>query len=331
MKKTKNNVILLLAVLLLVPAFILSTSNRANAEDDEVEVETPEPSPTITPMASVSPGTQASPSINPNIIRERLRADIDEKMKNAKANQEIRNQLLEKNRIGTTTNKNGVMRVIDGREERRDDDRLVKCLGSTNPNEKCFRPEIKPRENEGYEDNGRSMQMKALKERKEVVGKQLEVALENLKDLRKRISSRIEKDRKAGKDTSSVSLLLKIADQKIVAARDAVKVVKEYTPRITNRTPGLTATSTASTTAVVAVNLEQIRTYIDTAQKAIKEAHKALSDVIVAIAKLGGGAQIQPGETPRPTTTPSVSPIATISPVITPSPTPTPIATTTTQ
>jgi len=241
-----------------------------------------------------------TPTAKTTEIRERIRADIQ----NAQINQNTRVQMLEKNRLASTspkisppkintrTNEDDRNRMIGKSlpasttiNQIRIEDRFIKCPGSTNPNEKCFRPEVKPEDKkDGYEENGRSMQIKALKEKKEMVAKQLNVAMQNLVELRKRISSRMEKDRLANKDLSSVTELLKIADKKIAIAKDAIATLRAYSPTTTQN---LTIAQTASTTKQI-VNLDQVRDLIEKAQKSIKEAHKALVDVITAIAKISG-------------------------------------------
>lgn len=253
----------------------------------------------------------ARPTNDPANLREKIRADVDAKIQNIKANQETRNQIIEKARLSSTTPRNiplqnkieqKVEKRIEQKIENRNDDRLVKCSDSTNPNEKCFRPEIKPKEREGYEDNGRSMQVKILKERKEVATKQLNIAIKNLEELRKRIGSRMEKDRLVNEDMSAISGLIKIADTKIVLAKEAVAKLRSYQPIAT------------STTATTTINLVRVRELIDNAQGAIKEAHRALTDVVVALAKLSGvnGARTASSTSPRNTILPS--PVTSIPP-----------------
>ena len=127
---------------------------------------------------------------------------------------------------------------------------------------------------------------KMLKERKDGLTKQLNVAIQNLTDLRKRISSRIEKDKLAGKDASSVSELLKLADTKLSLAKDAVKAVQDYVPSIKDQTNNASTTNLQTASSTKLINLDQVRVLVDKARSAIKDAHKALVDVVVAIAKI---------------------------------------------
>ncbi len=263
-KKLEKVLTLTLSVFIIT---ILLTTCKANAE-------------TIldTTAATVINNAITPLNTNQNDIRERIRADIQ----NAQVNQNVRAQILEKNRIASTSPKintpfrvenkkieNRIEQKIENEIEERQENRLEKRLSSTTI---PIRREAK----DGYEDNGRSMVSKVLKERKEVLAKQLNIAMQNLIELRKRISSRVEKDRLANKDLSTVSELIKIADDKIAIAKKAVETVRSYNPQNPN---------TSTTTPI---NLDEIRKIVDNAQKSIKEAHRALTDVVVAIAKVSG-------------------------------------------
>lgn len=240
--------------------------------------------------------------VNSVNIRNRIKAEMDAKIQNIKTNQEIRNQIIEKSKLPSTTPpkmEKKVEKKIENRIEQKVEDRIEQRmenrLSSTSPQ---FRKE-------GYENNGKEMMAKLLKEKKDAVHKQLNVAMQNLIELRKRISSRIEKDRLNGKNLAGVSELLKLADAKIALAKEAIAKLRYYEPVPKN------TTDTGTTT--VAVNLDPVRELIDTAQKSIKEAHRALNDVVVAIAKISGNNKGQIGSstpaintvlpTPSPTTT----------------------------
>jgi len=270
---------------------------------------------------SLLPETETSPSTNntsrppvPGTMPGKIRAEVDNRLQNIKNNQETRESMVKNGRLPTTTlpktlkDERGFATSSKMKIEARE------RVGSTTPKlirEGRFsstspkigeRPEREDRasttrpflKKDGYENEGRSMVEKMLKEKKDNLAKQLNVAIKNLTDLRKRIGSRIEKDQLAGKDLSSVSELLKIADTKLSIARDAVKAIKDYTPtnkqeptNVTENTDTAVATNqTISSTKVV--NLDQIRNLIDKARSAVKDAHRALNDVIVAIAKISG-------------------------------------------
>ncbi len=306
-----------------------------------------------TGATGISNTLNTAPAGNPSAIREKIRADMDIKMQNAKTNQEIRSQIIEKNyKVSSTTPKNLPPRIenkvekkiekkiengienrienrietrVENRIENRIDNRLERKASSTLPMIK----------RESYEKDGRSMQLKALKERKEVLAKQLNVALRNLTELRKRIISRMEKDRNSGKDLSKANELLKIADSKIAIAKQAVEAVNNYTPSESEQLATSTAQcsplawktkssdgeievstiSTESSNCIAdrMVNLEQVRALVNKAQMTIKDSHQALNDVVVAIAKISGNntknrtATSTPVSSISPTTTPTLS------------------------
>jgi hypothetical protein len=167
---------------------------------------------------------------------------------------------------------------------------------------------------DGYENEGRSMVEKMLKERKDNLTKQLNVAIQNITDLRKRISSRIEKDKLAGKDLSSVSELLKVADTKLSLAKDAVKAVQDYIPSTKDQTSISSTTNSQTASSTKLINLDQVRILVDKARSAIKEAHRALVDVVVAIAKISGNNNLpKDSKDNKPTTLPTPTPTTTIS------------------
>jgi hypothetical protein len=150
---------------------------------------------------------------------------------------------------------------------------------------------------DGYENEGRAMVEKMLKERKDGLVKQLDVAIKNLTDLRKRISSRMEKDKLAGKDTSSVSELLKVADTKLSLAKDAVKAVRDYVPTTKDQIANASTTNSQTASSTKLINLDQVRVLVDKARGAIKDAHKALVDVVVAIAKISRSTTVSASST----------------------------------
>ena len=326
MNKLINVKYLLTSTIIMMVVVSFYLTNKVNAEE------------------SVSPTTNTSPSVNkyspppiPGTVQEKIRSGMDNRLQNIKNNQETREEMVRNGKLPTTTlpkmikedqrfSSSSKMK-IENRDKDRDGDKdreIRERLGSstklmiearfssTSPRlgdrlEKenrasTTRPFLK---RDGYENEGKAMVEKILKERKDNLIKQLNVAIKNLTDLRKRIGSRIEKDRMAGKDLSSVSELLKIADAKLVIARDSVKAVQDYTPSTKEQ---LATTTTDSPTKLI--NLDQIRTLVDKSRAAIKDAHKALNDVVVAIAKLNGNNL--PKNTPTNSSTATPSPTSTV-------------------
>ena len=289
---------------------------------------------------SVSATTNTSSSVNkyspppiPGKIQEKIKAGMDNRLQNIKNNQETREEMVRNGKLPTTTlpkimkddqrfSSSSKMK-IDNRDRDIERDREIRerlgsstklmldaRFSSTSPRigdrlEKenrasTTRPFLKK---DGYENDGKAMVEKILKERKENLIKQLNVAIKNLTDLRKRIDSRLEKDRMAGKDLSSVSELLKIADAKLSIARDSVKAVQDYTPSTKEQLATTTNTQTESPTKLI--NLDQIRNLVDKSRIAIKDAHKALNDVVVAIVKINGNNLPKNTSTDSSTATPS--------------------------
>ena len=145
--------------------------------------------------------------------------------------------------------------------------------------------------------------------RKNSLVRQLNIAINNLKQIRDRIESRIEKAELNGRDMTDAKALLVTADAKIVTAEIAINTVANISVGQN------TSTNTSSTTIV---DLERPRQLGNTAIKAVKEARMALRDVVLAIAhsmglKLGSTATTTPSftSTPSPTTTVESIPVST--------------------
>jgi hypothetical protein len=318
--KNKHS-IALMGLILIVFTFLVV--NKVNAED------------------SVPPKVEDSSTMKnipkppiPGTIPEKIRAGVDSRLQNVKNNQETREDMVKNGRLPSTTlpkimreeqrfASSSKMRIEDRERIGSTTPKMMRDerFSSTSPRigerpEKDFRasttrPFLKK---DGYENEGRAMVEKMLKERKDGLVKQLNVAIQNLTDLRKRISSRIEKDKLAGKDISSVSELLKVADTKLSLAKDAVKAVQNYVPTTKDQTVNTDTTNTQTASSTKLINLDQVRTLVDKARSAIKDAHKALVDVVVAIAKISGNNNLpKDSKEGRPTVTPTPVPSTTIS------------------
>jgi len=132
--------------------------------------------------------------------------------------------------------------------------------------------------------------------RKRIVTKELDVALNNLNNISSRLSSRIDKEAAAGRDMSEASSSLVAANAKIQIASDAVTSLEAYLP-------SASSTASASTT----ISLDTARSLASTAQQDIKDAQRALNDVVVTIAhamglKLGEDSHIEATSTASTTT-----------------------------
>ncbi len=132
--------------------------------------------------------------------------------------------------------------------------------------------------------------------------RQLNLAVDNLKQIRDRLASRITKAEQSGRNMNEAKNLLSVADTKITAARQAIVTLSTYIPTATS-----TATSTEPT-ASTTVDLQKPRQIGEAAIKAVKDAHKALVDVVRSIAKNMG---FRTGQATTTTPTNSPSPTAT--------------------
>jgi hypothetical protein len=234
-------------------------------------------------------------------------------------NQDARNQMIEGGyKIASTSPRGPLQKPV----------KLEKMGSTTLPNQRIqnIKEKIEDRQEKRQEnrqenrEKAKEMALDMLKDRKDGALKNLDVALRNLSELRNRVGSRIEKDRNNGKDMSKVNSALKIADEKLAIAKTAVEAVKNYKPEnsaiTSTSTPNCTTESCpapcpkdriprqGSTTQPQKeqncfipqkiVNLGPIRSLIEKAQSALKDAHKALNDVVVEIAKISGNRPDRP-------------------------------------
>ncbi|HEY9583922.1 MAG TPA: hypothetical protein VJI66_03110 [Candidatus Paceibacterota bacterium] len=130
--------------------------------------------------------------------------------------------------------------------------------------------------------------------RKDFLVRKLRLTLDNLKNIRDRLSERITTAEANGRNMTEAEAALVVADEKWAKAKVAVDVLAAFSYP--------TASSTASTTAEV--ELERPRKIGDEAIKAVKEARDALKAVVRAIAhnmglKIGVTATTTATTTPR--------------------------------
>ncbi len=228
---------------------------------------------------------------------------------NIKNNEDSRNRNLEEKRkiMGSTTislpgMKNGIRIVASttraNRPEINEDRREIN--DDRRENVKDIREEgredIKNASSSGERREIRKdMRKDEFKARKDAIVKQLGITLKNLKQIRERISLRIEKASTEGRDMTNAKSLLIVADSKITMAEQAIGTVMNFNPVIS-------ATTTASST----IDIIKPREVGETAIKALKQAREALVDVVRAIAHamgLGNATTTPPVVTPPATTT----------------------------
>ena len=281
-------------------------------------------------------------TVNPPQIREKIRADLDSKMQNAKNNQEFRNQMIENGyKIATTSPRGPLGRPpmlqkmsstststrfqnMKERIEDRQENRQERM------EDRQDRREERQDQRQDRREQVKEMALDNLKQKRDEVTKNLDIALRNLAELRKRIQARIEKDRNSNKDMSSVNNLLKIADEKLAIAKSAVDAVKAYKPE-NSAVSTTTANCTDAPCPAPCLNkdnasskkkkkckapfkvvaLGPVRELVEKAQTAIKDAHRALNDSVIALAKISGmnppRIDGRPGTTTPPVQTPNAS------------------------
>ncbi len=286
-----------------------------------------------TTATGISNTLNSAPVTNAPAIRDRIRADVDTKVQNMRNNQDVKNQMIENGyRIATTTasrpplsQKNIKLEkigtsspLINQKIKSEKIENMKKDRGDELENERAYRLGEKLEEKRENREENKIMALEMLKEKRDGLGKNLEVALRNLIELRQRIVSRMEKDRNAGKDMTKAKELLVIADAKIATAKQAVEAVKSYKPENFVQNTGTVSrciTINGSSNNNISsstqrclpidkpVDLEGIRALIYKAQLAIKDAHKALNDVVVAIAKISGNSSKDRSASSTPITT----------------------------
>ncbi len=247
----KYHYLYVLAILALIVA--LPPVSQAHAEDGETDA-------AVTISASTSAEVEvrhddeyARPKPGLPMLRNAIRA----KAEDIQANEDARNKLLGKFASSTHAELKDVRQ--DGREEM-NDDRIETRMRIMNASTSQERTDLR-----------RDM----FEARKNILVRQLNLALSNLKQIRDRIVSRITKAEESGRTLTEAKVALENADAQIVIAQESIDALIAFTPEVT-----------ASTT--VAIDLSKPRELGETAIKAVKDVQKALNEVIVAIAHAMG-------------------------------------------
>lgn len=278
MKKHYYLLILALAIVAILPPMVHAESGSSSDASVGIEAE------------------DTSDDNKPASIRERLRI----KTEAGEIKEDVRNKLLN-GRMATSTRIEVRAMASTTHEER------MEIRTERREDVKEVREDMRERiRSASSSDDRREIRMEMRKDtfeiRKQALVKQLEVSLNNLKQIRDRIASRIEKAEDAGKDMNAARELLVIADEKIVAAEMAVDGIIVFTP-----TDYLAAAADGSSVAANStIDLTKPREMAETAIKAIKEAHKALVDVVRSIAQTLGST-VNATSTPSVTSTTSAS------------------------
>ncbi|MFA6295284.1 MAG: hypothetical protein WC666_02570 [Candidatus Paceibacterota bacterium] len=196
-------------------------------------------------------------------VRNTIRTDIENRVQNSKANDEARKNLIDE-RLGIASTSRNMIK--DVRVEARGD---IKMASSTQA-----RQEIR-----------KEMRRDIFDITRQKMVQQLELSMQNLKQVRDRVDSRIKKEKQNGKDMSKAITALVTADAKISAVKTAIQNFKDFNPK--TLTTASSTTQTAGTPGQ-SVNLDSARQMMSLVQSAIKDAHRSLTDVVVAIAHAMG-------------------------------------------
>jgi hypothetical protein len=221
---------------------------------------------------NVSTSVQASSTKGGPGVLQKMRAEVQVKGQNIKANQDSRNEMrgrvISTSTSSSTNEKRDVQKAGNQKiQDMRRDLQGDRKMASTSEARKEFRAE---------------METRMFEIRKEILVRQLNLALNNLKQIRSRIASRIEKAEQAGRNMTEAKSALVTADAKLGVAQAQINILANLSASSTLAT-STTATSTATTT--VKVKLEKPRMLGEAAIKAIKDARDSLNLVVRAIAK----------------------------------------------
>jgi hypothetical protein len=226
-------------------------------------------------------------------IREKLRQELELKNQNAKINQSYRNDILERQRkmASSTASSTDKMLKKDIKGLKGD---LKDIKGDFKDGVKDIKSDAKDiakdfiKENKDALRNAsttlknkeirKEIELRLFEMQKNALIRQLNLAIDNLKQIRARIQSRIVKAEQSGRNLTEAKNLLVIADAKINTAQTAINT-------LANLTVATSSTITASTTATTTVKLDKPRKLGENAIKAVKDAREALNKVVVSIAK----------------------------------------------
>jgi len=225
-------------------ALVLSVPALSHAEETTVDAD-----------ASVSAEVSAPTRSKPLDIKDRIRENAGLRPENRK---DIRGMAsttrMEKKEINTEAR----MEIKDVREE----GKMLRKSASSSMERK---------------ENRKNVHIQIFQAQQKRLVTQLELALTNLKQVRARIISRIEKSESENKDMTEVRRLIAVSDTKITLAAQEIATLAAYTPAGTVTTGGTTTTSTD-------VDLIKPRQIGEAAIKAVREVHRSLVDVITTIA-----------------------------------------------
>lgn len=231
-------------------AFVL-TGLVANAEDDDNASSSDDARPvptTLERLRSIVPIRTKAPESNP--LRDRVM------YQNATVTDAIKQRVEERAEI----RKEKIEDAKDIRAERREEAKLATTTAARR-------------------EAMMKTRMDVFKVRQNALVRQLNLSISNLEQIAGRIEARIAKAEESGRDMTQAKRLLEVANGKINLAKDAMQQVLNYVP-------STVATTTSSGSGDV--ELEKPRKIGADAIEAVKDARKALADVVRAIAHAMG-------------------------------------------
>ncbi len=204
----------------------------------------------------------------PRVVREQMRVDSS-RIQNIKNNEEFRNNAL-KSREGKMASTSSTTRMMPRQN-------LEKRMASSSEKRGEMRDEAEMKDTK----NKMEVRKEVFEKQKDHLIGQLSHSLENLKQVRTRIVSRIQKAESSGKNMTEAKNLLVIADAKLSVAQTAVNALLNLNASSTITTGTTTASTTATTSTMI--NLGKARQIGASAIQAINDARKALSNVVASI------------------------------------------------
>jgi len=279
-----------LTILLLALVFV--TTNSAMAQEEQSN--TPEVKPVMNRVEDR--GNLGNKMKIENKIKPEDKIKINEKIE---LNKEMRKEVRDERKGEVRDLKASTsMMIKDKKAELKDNRMMLKNNASTSP---LMKREIRASSTElfkKFKDEKREIKNTAkvneFKIRKDALVKQLTITLDNLTNIKGRISERISTLEGEGKDMANAKSALAVAEEKLAKARTAVDALAKYVPVNSN--------GAAVESATADVELAKPRQIGDEAIKAVKEARDAFKEVVKYIAP-EKKAEVTPSATETPEST----------------------------
>jgi hypothetical protein len=228
--------------------------------------------------ATIDAGAAVSPTNVRTTLKQRIEQGYQERVDNARNNEDYRNQIIQKRASATSTFRAELRASTTAARADIRDERRTEASSTRAEARVMIREATSSAERWGIRHDAA---LDIFKERQTAFVKQLQLSLDNLQQISVRINDRISKLEQAGIDMTAAKAAMVTASAKIDAAKISVDAVAAYTPAAT------------STTATTTVDLGKPRMIGEGATKAVRDARDALQQVVNAIVKALG---LQMGE-----------------------------------